>query len=206
MGPQSQRRLTLKERTHQLAGNNRRKERGGQLTLTGERAFDPIVDCKPCKQFHWLGTKSHKRHHELCTRVKRKRNVGITPAQQKKMEKELRDSYRAKHLTQENVDRLFDTATYRKAAPAAPAMVTEIPTEKRSARPSSNVLTKESPSTSTPEALFDGISLKVNDSYCSCPIATSSKSTSATNTNATTVVLSTTTSASIDAVAFCCAC
>jgi len=53
MGPQSQRRLTLIKRTNQLkASTSFKKRKGGQLTLTGEAAFEPVKDCPICKARH----------------------------------------------------------------------------------------------------------------------------------------------------------
>ena len=73
MGPQSQRRLTLKERTNQLKGGNsfHKKRKGGQLTLTGEAAFDPIKDCEICKARHIGYSEPHRGHHPLCWNNKR---------------------------------------------------------------------------------------------------------------------------------------
>ena len=52
MGPQSQCRVSLQKRTFLLAGSNNNKKRKGapgqQLTLFGDRAFDPLIDCKTC--------------------------------------------------------------------------------------------------------------------------------------------------------------
>ena len=66
MGPQSQKRLTLHERTHHMQSqSHRKKQRGGQQTLFGDRAFDPLKDCDVCKGK--LGGRSvHRAHHKLC--------------------------------------------------------------------------------------------------------------------------------------------
>ena len=50
MGRQSQQRVSNTKRAFTLASTNSYKKRksGGQLTLAGEAAFDPLVDCKIC--------------------------------------------------------------------------------------------------------------------------------------------------------------
>jgi len=70
MGPQSQRRLTLQERTHQLQSQSHRKKHktSGQQTLFGERAFDPTKNCPKCRG----GPQSHKGHDPRCWNNKRK--------------------------------------------------------------------------------------------------------------------------------------
>ncbi len=67
MGPQSQRRLTLQERTHQLQSQSHRKKQKvtGQQTLFGDRAFDPLVDCEVCRAKQY-GRAVHRAHHKLC--------------------------------------------------------------------------------------------------------------------------------------------
>jgi len=68
MGPQSQRRLTLMERTHNLQASNHRKKKQrvtGQQTLFGDRAFDPLKDCEVCKG-KLVGRSVHRAHHQLC--------------------------------------------------------------------------------------------------------------------------------------------
>jgi len=76
MGPQSQRRLTLTERTNQLKSNsNKNKRKGGQLTLTGEVAFDPITDCSICKARHIGYAEPHRGHHPLCWNNKRTKGI-----------------------------------------------------------------------------------------------------------------------------------
>ena len=66
MGPQSQRRLTLQERTHQLQSeSHRKKQKTGQQTLFGDRAFDPLKDCEVCKG-KIVGRAVHRAHHHLC--------------------------------------------------------------------------------------------------------------------------------------------
>ena len=80
MGPQSQRRLSLQERTHSLQRNNtgysnNKKRKGDQLTLTGEVAFDPIKDCPICKARHIGYSEPHRGHHPLCWNNKRTKGI-----------------------------------------------------------------------------------------------------------------------------------
>jgi len=54
MGPQSQRRLTLKDQTHQLQASSirpptKKLKAGDQQTIFDGRAFDPNQDCAKCK-------------------------------------------------------------------------------------------------------------------------------------------------------------
>ena len=65
MGPQSQRRLSLQDRTHQLQSQSRKKQKTGQQTLFGQRAFDPLEDCEVCKGKR-CGRAVHRAHHKLC--------------------------------------------------------------------------------------------------------------------------------------------
>ena len=67
MGPQSQRRLSLKERTHQMQSQSNRKKQKvtGQQTLFGDLAFDPFKDCEVCKAKRY-GRVVHRAHHDLC--------------------------------------------------------------------------------------------------------------------------------------------
>jgi hypothetical protein len=82
MGPQSQRRNTLQERTHQLQGQNKgykkRSQPTQQITLAGERAFDPIKDCPICKAREGGYSEPHRGHHPLCWN--NKRTKGLSPA------------------------------------------------------------------------------------------------------------------------------
>jgi len=77
MGPQSQRRLTSTERTSQLKANasGHKKRRGGQLTLNGDAAFDPIKDCEICKARHIGCSEPHRGHHPLCWNNKRTKGI-----------------------------------------------------------------------------------------------------------------------------------
>ena len=91
MGPQSQRRLSLKERTYQMKGNanNKKKKKGGQQTLFGEVAFEPEKDCEVCKARLW-GRNVHRSHHELCTNNRNKRGQSAATLSLQKEEKRLK--------------------------------------------------------------------------------------------------------------------
>lgn len=99
MGPQSQRRLTLEQRTHRMQQNcyssNNNKRKVGQLTLFGERAFEPEKDCEVCKG-RLGGREVHRAHHKLC--INNKRTKGITSAvtlAQQKIDKSLKQLFSA---------------------------------------------------------------------------------------------------------------
>ena len=70
MGPQSQRRISQQERTHQLQSQSHRKRQKttGQQTLFGGTAFDPTKNCLKCRD----GANSHKGHDPRCWNDKRK--------------------------------------------------------------------------------------------------------------------------------------
>ena len=68
MGPQSQRRISNAERTHQMQSQSRKK--GGQQTLFGNVAFDPTKNCPKCRG----GTNSHKGNSPLCWNNKQNQN------------------------------------------------------------------------------------------------------------------------------------
>ena len=117
MGPQSQRRLTLKERTHQMKGNtNKKKKKGGQQALFGEVAFDPEKDCEVCKARLW-GRSVHRSHHELCTNNRNKRGQSVATLSLEKEEKRLKvlfstplteaEKCSGQHLTKEATEAYF---------------------------------------------------------------------------------------------------
>ena len=131
MGPQSQRRVSLVQRTHQLASSNsgyKKKRKGGQQTIFGGKAFDPMSDCKRCRGVA-AGRDPHHAHDERCPR--NKRTKGLTPksSEQLQVEKDLLAHFAkpltqdekgsAKYLTKENVNRFFDPSTHKKASPKA---------------------------------------------------------------------------------------
>ena len=92
MGPQSQRRLALKERTHKLQSeshNNKKRKKGGQQTLFGDRAFDSLVDCEVCKARQW-GRSVHRAHHKLCSNNRRTRGMSEASLALAQQEKQLR--------------------------------------------------------------------------------------------------------------------
>jgi len=112
MGPQSQRRLTLNERTHllQSQSHNKKKRESGQQTLFGDRAFEPEKDCAVCKARLW-GRSVHRSHHKLCTNNRNKRGQTAASIELNKEEKRLKllfntplteaEKCSAKHLTKE---------------------------------------------------------------------------------------------------------
>lgn len=78
MGPQSQRRLTLQERTQKLqsmaTNTGRAKRKGGQSAIGGGIAFDPRKDCEICEA-RAAGRNPHRSHHPLCWNNKRTRGI-----------------------------------------------------------------------------------------------------------------------------------
>ena len=96
MGPQSQRRISLQQRTFQIAGNNNRKRKGKpgeQLTLFGDKAFDALVDCVNCRA-KAAGRDSHKGHDIRC--IKNWTTKGVVSAAtvaQLQMDKRLKKHY-----------------------------------------------------------------------------------------------------------------
>ena len=70
MGPQSQRRLNQKARTHKMQANNvgcrKKRKAGDQLTLDGSVAFAPFKHCVVCKARAAGVTPPHRGHHKLC--------------------------------------------------------------------------------------------------------------------------------------------
>jgi hypothetical protein len=73
MGLQSQRRLTLTQRRHQLQQYTRERT---QVTLTGQIAFDPLTHCAICKARAGGYAEPHRTHHKLSWN--NKRTNGIT--------------------------------------------------------------------------------------------------------------------------------
>jgi len=108
MGPQSQNRLTLKARTHQLQSQSHRKK--GQQTLFGGLAFDPAKHCPKCRG----GPASHKGHHEKCWNNPRKRNQSTAMTVEEKRLKALCETPLAEaekcsgqHMTREATEAFF---------------------------------------------------------------------------------------------------
>jgi len=78
MGPQSQRQLTLQDRTHKMQSeSHRKKKKGGQQTLFGDAAFDPIKDCEKCRGKAY-GRDVHRAHHPRC--INNRRTKGFSEA------------------------------------------------------------------------------------------------------------------------------
>jgi len=77
MGPQSQRRLTLQERTHHMQASSNNKRKAGQLTLFGIQAFDFNKDCEVCRG-RLQGREVHRAHHQLCPNNKCKKGMVLS--------------------------------------------------------------------------------------------------------------------------------
>jgi hypothetical protein len=92
MGPQSQRRLTLQGRTHQLQASSHRKKVTGQTTLFGDRAFDPLEDCKVCR-VKAAGGSSHKAHDPRCCNNRRTKGKDPKALAAEKEAKRLEDHF-----------------------------------------------------------------------------------------------------------------
>jgi len=88
MGPQSQQRLTLQQRKHQMQSNSNRKKKRGQQTLFGDKAFDPLEDCEVCRAKQY-GRIVHRGHHKLCTNNRRKPAQQVSLAREEKRLKTL---------------------------------------------------------------------------------------------------------------------
>lgn len=70
MGPQSQKRVSMEKRTHNMQSSNhgyqrKKKKIGDQLTLFGGTAFDSAAHCPVCRD-KLIGKVSHKGHHARC--------------------------------------------------------------------------------------------------------------------------------------------
>lgn len=90
MGPQSQRLLTLNERTHQLQSQSYKKKKVvGQQTLFGDRAFDPLVDCEVCRAKQ-CGRTVHRAHDKRCWQNRRTRGKSEATMSLELQEKQLR--------------------------------------------------------------------------------------------------------------------
>ena len=98
MGPQSQRRINLVQRTAQLRAKNvgYSKSNSKQVTLTGHEAFNPDKHCKVCKARRIGYPAPHRKHHELCPNNRRTRGTtsAVTLASTKKS-KELEKHFAA---------------------------------------------------------------------------------------------------------------
>ena len=118
VGPQSQRRLTQKERTHQLQSQSHRSKKQkitGQQTLFGDRAFDSLKDCEVCRAKQY-GRSVHRAHHKLCNNKRGGAKATSTLALEQE-EKRLSALFAAplkesekcsgRHMTQEAVQAYF---------------------------------------------------------------------------------------------------
>ena len=160
MGPQSQRRLTLKERTHQMKSDSPKKKlkAGDQQTLFGDRAFDPKQDCEVCKG-KLYGRDVHRAHHKLCwNNRKTKGVVSTTTLDSIQEEKRLKqhfsdklaneDMFSSRHMTKE--------ATVEFFAPRQPPAVPQKETSTISR-------TCDKPPVMTATAFCDAVTRKVSN-------------------------------------------
>ena len=79
MGPQSQRRISMEKRTHNMQSANKGYQKKktktvGQLTIFGDIAFDATKHCVVCKA-RAAGRDSHKPHHPRCPGNRKTRGV-----------------------------------------------------------------------------------------------------------------------------------
>jgi hypothetical protein len=125
MGPQSQRRITLQARTHQLqASSHRNKRKTRQPTLFGDRAFDPVLDCKVCKSKASGGKPSHKAHDPRCYINKRTKGKDAATLAAEKAARQLQqhfdkplsesEKYSSKYVTPESTELFFLPRTMNK--------------------------------------------------------------------------------------------
>jgi len=164
MGPQSQRRINLVQRTAQLKANNigYTKRKGLQLTLTGDAAFDPNVNCPVCKAKRIGYPAPHRPHHQLCPNNRRTKGItSATTIESNKFSKKLEahfsappqphEKYSSRNNTAAAADAFFAT---RKRAPGA---ATEQTTKKKMKTSSTTTTTL------TPEDLFKSFTQKMED-------------------------------------------
>ena len=137
MGPQSQRRLSLVQRTHQLAGrsDNKKKQKTGQQTLFGGFAFDSMVDCERCAGVA-AGRDPHRAHDPRCVHNRKTKGYVASAATlaQQKIDKDLHEHFTAplkpeekgswRYLAKDNVQRFFEPSTCHKVASQKPRMTT----------------------------------------------------------------------------------
>jgi hypothetical protein len=141
MGPQSQRRLTLQGRTHQLQASSHRKKKQkatGQTTLFGDRAFNPLEDCKVCR-VKAAGGSSHKAHHPRCWNNRKTKGKDPKVIAAEKEAKRLEDhftqplsaaeKFSSRNLTAEVGEAFFAPRTMMGAIISRPATAKDKPTE-----------------------------------------------------------------------------
>jgi len=135
MGPQSQRRISLLDRTHQLQSqshnnNNNKRKKGAQQTLFGTVAFDPSKNCPKCRG----GKASHKGHHPNCWNNPRKKGQSATLQEEKRLKMLLEaplteeEKCSGQHLTKEATTAFFAPREgVAKVAAAGTATTTILP-------------------------------------------------------------------------------
>ena len=171
MGPQSQKRLSLGKRTHQMQSNNagyQRPKSKEQKTLFGSKAFDPLYDCGVCKAKRLKTRAPHRPHHKLCPNNQRTKGVTSTATLQTlREEKRLTKLFTAplaanekgsyRHLTKENMTAMFQPR--KKAAATATATATVVSVEVSS---QDSEVVKSSPDF-TPDDLYRAFAEKLKD-------------------------------------------
>lgn len=135
MGPQSQRRISLLDRTHQLqaqshknssSNNNNKRKKGAQQTLFGAVAFDPLKNCPKCRG----GKSSHKGHHEKCWNNPRRGQSKAYVQEEKRLkmlfETPLTEAEKCsgQHMTREATDAFFAPREHVVEVAAVPATTT----------------------------------------------------------------------------------
>ena len=168
MGPQSQKRVSLEKRTHNMQSSNhgyqrKKKKIGDQRTLFGGTAFDSAAHCPVCRD-KLIGRVSHKAHHARCP-LNRKTRGATSKATVQSLQEEKRllkhfsapvqphEKCSGAHITKENVENFFSRkkgsdSTSRTATEECPAEVIEPP-------PRTDVF--------TPEQFCNLVSKKVED-------------------------------------------
>ena len=128
MGPQSQRRLSLEKRTHNMqSGRRKRSKKGGQLTLFGGVAFDSSKHCEVCVA-QLQGREKHRAHHPRCGRnTKTKGLTSKATLETLREEKRLKELFAAplqdhekgsfRHLNQDNINQFFMRRPGKETAP-----------------------------------------------------------------------------------------
>jgi len=81
MGRQSQQRVNQTKRAFQLAQTSKKKRKGEQLTIDGQRAFQSERDCQVCKakvlqRYISTATIPKRAHHVLCIKNTKTRGRG----------------------------------------------------------------------------------------------------------------------------------
>ena len=122
MGPQSQKRVSMEKRTHNMQSSNhgyqrKKKKIGDQRTLFGGTAFCSATHCPVCRD-KLIGKISHKAHHVRCPLNQKTRGAtSKATVQSLQEEKRLLKHFSAPvqphekcsgaHVTKENLENFF---------------------------------------------------------------------------------------------------